>query len=96
MRCMIRNLSVNNSICFQKSSLINNGFAKVSHKKLTEMNYKYSYNGKYICKLILNSNLQLVSLKWTTLIIGYFYIDYQLVRYQLRTKLRTMYIRLFI
>lgn len=26
---------------------------------------------------------------WTTLIIGYFTIDYQLVRFQLRTKLRT-------
>ena len=29
-------------------------------------------------------------LVWTTLIIGYFSIDYQLVRFQLRTKLRTM------
>ncbi len=29
-------------------------------------------------------------LVWTTLIIGYFNTDYQLVRPQLRTKLRTM------
>jgi len=27
---------------------------------------------------------------WTTLIIGYFTIDYQLVKFELRTKLRTM------
>jgi len=27
--------------------------------------------------------------QWTTLILGYFTIDYQLVRFQLRTKLRT-------
>jgi len=33
------------------------------------------------------TNLKLV---WTTLIIGYFTIDYQLVRFELRTKLRTM------
>jgi len=26
---------------------------------------------------------------WTTLIIGYFTIDYQLVKFELRTKLRT-------
>jgi hypothetical protein len=31
-------------------------------------------------------------LVWTTLIIGYFTIDYQLVRVQLRTKLRTVQI----
>jgi hypothetical protein len=33
---------------------------------------------------------------WTTLITGYFTIDYHLVRFQLRTKLRTMFIPLFI
>ncbi len=31
-----------------------------------------------------------LELYWTTLIIGYFTIDYQLVKFELRTKLRTM------
>ena len=32
-----------------------------------------------------------MKLVWTTLIIGYFTIDYQLVRFQLRTDLRTTF-----
>jgi hypothetical protein len=37
--------------------------------------------------LVLASTLALIV--WTTLILGYFIVDYQLVRIQLRTKLRT-------
>ncbi len=48
---------------------------------------KSKYNKVCTRKPIANTYLN--TLVWTTLIIGYFYVDYQLVNYILRTKLHT-------